>query len=185
MRRIGLVVYPGFQLMSLSIATVFEMANRIAGAKVYEIVVVSEHGGPVAASIGVSIGTSALGEFDYDTVIVSGMAEIGPSSSALLDFLRKAEGGAARRVVAACTGASVLAEAGILNGRRATTHWFYAREMQRRCPNVKVEEDRIFIEDRNVWTSAGMTTAIDLAFALVESDLGDQVARSVAKAMVV
>ncbi|WP_294534541.1 GlxA family transcriptional regulator [uncultured Rhodoblastus sp.] len=185
MRRIGLVVYPGFQVMTLSIATVFEMANRMAGARCYEVVVASEHGGPVAASIGVSVATSPLGEVDYDTIIVSGMADIGPSSQALTDFLRKAERGAARRVVAACTGAYVLAEAGLLDGRRATTHWYYARELQRRYPKVKVEEDRIFIEDRNVWTSAGMTAAIDLALALVESDLGDEVARSVAKAMVV
>ncbi|MCW2318555.1 transcriptional regulator GlxA family with amidase domain [Rhodoblastus acidophilus] len=79
----------------------------------------------------------------------------------------------------------MLAEAGVLDGRRATTHWRYARELQARYPRIKVDEDRIFIEDRNVWTSAGMTAGIDLALALVEADLGADIARSVAKGMVV
>jgi len=87
--------------------------------------------------------------------------------------------------VAHCTGAFILAEAGILDGRRATTHWAYARELQRRYPKTRVEEDRIFIEDRNVWTSAGMTAGIDLALALVEADLGAAIARSVARSLVV
>jgi transcriptional regulator GlxA family with amidase domain len=78
-----------------------------------------------------------------------------------------------------------LAEAGILDGRRATTHWGHARELQARYPKIKVEPDRIFIGDRNVWTSAGMTAAIDLALALVEADLGADIARSVAKILVV
>lgn len=185
MRRIGWVIYPGFQIMSLSTMTVVEIANRVCGAPVYEIVLASEHGGPVATSIGAAIDTSPLGASDYDTVIVSAATNIGPSSPAMLEFLRQAEGGAARRVVAHCTGAFILAEAGILDGRRATTHWAYARELQRRYPKIRVEEDRIFIEDRNVWTSAGMTAGVDLALALVEADLGVEIARSVAKSLVV
>jgi transcriptional regulator GlxA family with amidase domain len=161
------------------------MANRICGAPFYEIVLASEHGGPVATSLGVAIETSPLGASDYDTVIVSATTNIGPTSPSMLEFLRQAEGGAVRRVVAPCTGAFVLAEAGLLDGRRATTHWFYARELQRRYPKIKVEQDRIFIEDRNVWTSAGMTAGIDLALALVEADLGAEIARSVARSLVV
>jgi transcriptional regulator GlxA family with amidase domain len=185
MRCIGFVVYPGFQMMSLAVTTVLETANRVFGAPVYEIVVASEYGGLVATSIGVDVNTSMLGRHEYDTVIVGAASVMRPSSPALLDFLRRAEAGAARRVVAACTGAFVLAEAGVLDGRRATTHWRYARELQARYPKIKVEEDRIFIEDRNVWTSAGMTAALDLALALVESDLGAELARMVAKIMVV
>jgi transcriptional regulator GlxA family with amidase domain len=79
----------------------------------------------------------------------------------------------------------VLAEAGVLDGRRATTHWAYARDMQKQYPQVKVEEDRIFIRDDSVWTSAGMTAGIDLALALVEADLGADMARSIARKMVV
>src|SRR6202043_617543 len=90
-----------------------------------------------------------------------------------------------RRVAATCTGAFVLAEAGLLDGRRATTHWNRARELQARFPNVKVEEDRIFIVDGPVWTSAGMTAGIDLALALIEQDLGTDMARAVARKLVV
>ncbi|MCW2318812.1 transcriptional regulator GlxA family with amidase domain [Rhodoblastus acidophilus] len=185
MRRIGFLVYPGFQIMSLSVTTVLELANQIAGQPVYEIVVASEHGGLVATSIGVPVQTSPFGEDEFDTIIVSAASDIRPSSPILLEFIRKAEAGAARRVVTGCTGAFVLAEAGILNGRRATTHWLHARDLQRLYPEIMVDEDRIFIEDRKVWTSAGMTAVIDLALALVEDDLGVEIARSVAKAMVV
>jgi transcriptional regulator GlxA family with amidase domain len=79
----------------------------------------------------------------------------------------------------------VLAEAGLLDGRRATTHWHRARELQARFPKVKVEEDRIFIIDGPVWTSAGMTAGIDLALAMIEQDLGADVARAVARQLVV
>src|SRR6202040_2739737 len=90
-----------------------------------------------------------------------------------------------RRVAATCTGAFVLAEAGLLDGRRATTHWSRARDLQARFPKVKVEADRIFIVDGPVSTSAGMTAGIDLALAMVEQDLGADVARAVARYLVV
>ncbi|MET0226514.1 MAG: helix-turn-helix domain-containing protein, partial [Dokdonella sp.] len=89
-----------------------------------------------------------------------------------------------RRVAAICTGAFILAEAGILDGRRATTHWLFARELQQRYPSVNVEQDRIFIVDDSVWTSAGMSAGVDLALAMVEKDLGAEVARQVARKLV-
>jgi transcriptional regulator GlxA family with amidase domain len=88
-------------------------------------------------------------------------------------------------VAGTCTAAQFLAEAGLLKGRRATTHWFFAEEFRRRHPDVTIEEDRIFIEDGPIWTSAGMTAGLDLAIALVEKDLGPEVARMVARKMVV
>jgi len=90
-----------------------------------------------------------------------------------------------RRVAAPCTGAFVLAEAGILDGRRATTHWMFARDLQTRFPKLKVEEDRIYIIDGPVWTSAGMSASIDLALAMVEKDLGPDAARAIARKLVV
>jgi transcriptional regulator GlxA family with amidase domain len=90
-----------------------------------------------------------------------------------------------RRVAAPCIGAFALAEAGVLDGRRATTHWGFARELQSRFPNLRVEEDRIYIIDGPVWTSAGMTAGIDLALAMIENDHGQDVARSVARKLVV
>src|SRR6202000_3059392 len=86
-----------------------------------------------------------------------------------------------RRVAATCTGAFVLAEAGLLDGRRATTHWYHARALQARYPKVKMEQDRIFVVDGPIWTSAGMTAGIDLALAMVEKDHGADVARAVAR----
>jgi transcriptional regulator GlxA family with amidase domain len=91
----------------------------------------------------------------------------------------------ARRVASTCTGAFTLAEAGVLDGRRATTHWRFARDLQARYPKLKVEEDRIFIIDGPIWTSAGVTAGIDLALAMVEKDLGAEIARTVARKMVV
>jgi transcriptional regulator GlxA family with amidase domain len=106
-----------------------------------------------------------------------------PSPSELLHALRKCSA-RARRTVGLCTGAFVLAEAGLLAGRRATTHWAYADALQRRHPDVQVEPDRIFIADDPIWTSAGMTAELDLALGLVGKDLGDDVARSVAHRLV-
>jgi transcriptional regulator GlxA family with amidase domain len=87
-------------------------------------------------------------------------------------------------VAGICTGGFVLAEAGLLDGRRATTHWYYARDLQQRFPEVRVEDDRIYIVDGPVWTSAGMTAGLDLALAMVERDLGAEAARSVAHKLV-
>ncbi|MDI9847840.1 GlxA family transcriptional regulator [Rhodoblastus sp. 17X3] len=185
MQRVGLIVYPGFQMLSLSTMTVFDVANRSLPQPRYEIVVVSEKGGLTPTSIGVPVLTAAIDRGEFDTALVSGNYELRSPSPAVLDFLRCAAGGLARRVAAPCTGAFVLAEAGLLDGRRATTHWAYARELQKRYPRIKVEQDRIFIADGNIWTSAGMTAGIDLALALVESDLGADVARLVAKKLVV
>jgi transcriptional regulator GlxA family with amidase domain len=102
----------------------------------------------------------------------------------VIKFLRQALQ-RSRRIASTCTGAFVLAEAGLLDGRRATTHWHRARELQARFPKVRVEEDRIFIIDGPVWTSAGMTAGIDLALAMIEKDFGADVARAVARQLVV
>ena len=106
-----------------------------------------------------------------------------PASEGVRKFLRRSERHA-RRIAGLCTGSFVLAEAGLLDERRATTHWFFAREMQARPPAIRLEEARIFIVDGAIWTSAGMSAALDLALAMVEADLGDTVARSVAKKLV-
>src|SRR6201999_2260648 len=107
-----------------------------------------------------------------------------PSTSGLIAFMRDAPK-RHRRIAAVCTGAFILAEAGLLDGRRATTHWLHARDLQERYPKVQMEEDRIFIIDGNVWTSAGMTAGIDLALAMAEKDHGAETARSIAQKLVV
>lgn len=184
MLRVDFVVYPGFNILSLSTLTVIEFANRAAGAPAYEVTLRSEGGGPVRCSMGVVVDTVAIEDTVCDTLIIAAGTGVVTVSPALVDLLRQAPN-RCRRIVASCTGAFLLAEAGLLDGRRATTHWRYARELATRFPKVKVEEDRIFISDGPVWTSAGATAGIDLALALVEQDLGAEIARTVAKNLVV
>ena len=184
MQRLAFIVAPGFQVMSFAALSVFEFANVTADAPFYDVRVLSETGGPIPSSIGVSIETRRFRTPSFDTVVVGGALDVVPSSPAVLSFVRRAMK-TCRRVASICTGAFVLAEAGILDRRRATTHWHVARDLQARFPHVKMEEDRIFIVDGPVWTSAGASAGIDLALGMVEDDLGPEVARSVAKKLVV
>jgi transcriptional regulator GlxA family with amidase domain len=184
MRHVGVVVFPGFQILDMVAVSVFELANLEARQPEYEVEVISEHGGMVRSSSGVEIATRPFGDPAYDTVIVTGAMQVAPSSPGLLAFLNDTLT-ASRRTASICTGAFVLAEAGILDGRHATTHWAHARDLQRRVPGARIDDDRIFIVDGSVWTSAGMTACIDLCLALVESDLGVEVSRAIAKKLVV
>lgn len=184
MQRIGFVVFPGFQVMSLAAASAFEFANLTAGRTVYDLHFLSETGGPVRSSFGMTIDTEPFDDPAFDTVLVAGAVGIAEATPGLLAFVRQALE-TARRVASICTGAFILGDAGILDGRRATTHWLVAREFQARFPRVKLEEDRIFIIDGSVWSSAGMSAGVDLALAMVEKDLGADVARLVAKQLVV
>ncbi|WP_085314834.1 GlxA family transcriptional regulator [Derxia lacustris] len=183
-RRIALVVFPGFQSLDLAALGPFELANASAGEPVYEIELVSAEGGPVASSAGITLLTRGFRRTPYDTLLVAGMLGAAPADPALYTQLRRAAA-KARRVASICTGAFVLAEAGLLDGCRATTHWARARDLAQRFPAVKVEDDRIFITDGAVWTSAGMTACIDLALALVDADLGPAVAKAIARKLVV
>src|SRR5688572_23361323 len=125
-KRIGFVVAPGFQILDLMAVTVFELANIQAAGPIYDITVLSEHGGAVASSSGVKIETQPFRQARFDTLLVTGALSVTPSSPALLAFLGKAAA-ASRRMASICTGAHALAEAGLLDGRRVTTHWCYAR----------------------------------------------------------
>jgi transcriptional regulator GlxA family with amidase domain len=184
MQRIGFNVLPGFQMMSVASLSVFELANSEMGEPVYDLRLLSETGGPIRSSIGFSLVTEPFNNANFDTLMVGGSAVAGSLTPGVIKFLRRALT-RSRRVASTCTGAFVLAEAGLLDGRRATTHWHRARDLQARFPMVKVEEDRIFIVDGPVWTSAGMTAGIDLALAMIEKDLGADVARAVARKLVV
>lgn len=185
-RRIGFLLPPGFQALDLMATTVFEIANSLDGGPFYEVTMLSEQGGVLASSSGVGVFTDAFGRHDYDTLIVAGIMQPARtrSSAPFLDFLRAASL-ASRRTASICTGAFILAEAGLLDGRRATTHWALARDLQRAYPKTRVDEDRIFINDGRIWTSAGMTACIDLCLAMVESDLGKDASKHIARQMVV
>jgi len=186
MHRIGYVLSDGFQMLALGTQTVFECANQATGSAFYAIENFSADGGGVRTSLGLSVDTRALGRGSRaDTWIVAGVNDplANPAPPGVLRFLRQ-RGLQARRVAGVCTGGFVLAEAGLLAGRRATTHWAFARDLRDRFDGIRVEDDRIFVVDGPVWTSAGMTAGLDLALAMVEQDLGNEVARSVARKLV-
>ena len=183
MQRVGFVVFPGYSVMALAAAPAFEVANLAGDAATYELHFVSEHGGPIHTSAGMTMETEPFGEAAFDTLIIGGGTFAQPSTPGLVAHVQAAAR-KARRVAAICTGAFVLGEAGLLDGRRVTTHWAHARELQRRFPNCSVDMDRIFVNEGAIWTSAGMSAGIDLALALIEADLGRAVTQSVAKKLV-
>ncbi len=183
MRRITFVVYPGCSAIALAALTVFETANTFE-ARAYSFRFVSETGGAVSTSLGLRVETEPFSGKAGDTLLIGGGATSRETAHPAMTRFVRAAARTHRRVAAICTGAFVLAEAGLLDGRRATTHWFYARELQTRFPNARVDQDRIFINDGPIWTSAGMSAGVDLALALVEDDLGPGVAKSVARKLV-
>jgi len=184
MRDIAFVVYPGFSVMALAVVTAFEVANGMADDPPYHLHFVSETGGRVKTSSGLMLESEVFTDKPFDTLVVGGGMTPEPSTPGLVAFIREAPR-RHRRIAAVCTGAFVLAEAGLLDGRRATTHWLYARELQRQFPKLKMDEDRIFVNDGPIWTSAGMTAGIDLGLALIENDLGPELAKSVARKLVI
>ncbi|WP_347911822.1 GlxA family transcriptional regulator [Pseudomonas grandcourensis] len=184
MISVAFVVFEGFQSMALAAMPVFEYANFSANETLYDVRVLSENGHNLRASGGLSVGTEAFDGRVFDTVIVvGGDSIVEQAPEVVLDYLR-ASINTARRTASICSGAFVMAQAGLLDGRRATTHWAYARELQARFPAIKVEADRIYVIDGSIWTSAGMTAGIDLALAMVEKDHGAELARAVAQKLV-
>jgi transcriptional regulator GlxA family with amidase domain len=184
MHRIGFVVFPNFHLMGFAAVTAFETANLVLDEPTYEVTLLSETGGLVPASAGFRVETQPFGDAVFDTVMFGSGIETDITSPGLSAFVRRSLK-TSRRIAAPCTGAFILAEAGVLDGRRATTHWRFARDLQRRFPKVAVEEDQIFIVDGSIWTSAGMAATIDLALAMIEKDYGQDVSRTVARKLVV
>ncbi len=186
-RSIGIVVFPEFQLLDAAgPIAVFEAAGRETAPPAYRLRVMAREAGPVTSSSGAQLVAEAFADGPLDTLLVAGGWGTRQSSAcaATLDYIRRAAR-QARRVASVCSGAFVLAAAGLLDGRRATTHWARAAEFARAYPKVRVEPDRIFIRDGAVWTSAGITAGIDLALALVADDLGEPAAKRAAQHLVV
>lgn len=184
MHSVALVVYPRFQSLSLSMASVFECANLLRGEQAYEFHLVSPDGGAVTSSQGFSVVSTPMRPEGYDSIIISSFLELDEPDCALLTFVRNASA-QSRRVVSLCVGAFVLAEAGLLDGRRATKHWLHAPAFKQRYPHIQLEEDRLFVVDGHLWTGAGMSAGMDLALAMVESDLGPDLARRIARKLVI
>lgn len=181
---VGVVIFDGFQIMGLAALSAFEFANHALGREAYAVELLSEHGGPVRNSLGFTVDTKRVEAGRFDTLIVLSTLNREMPPPGLIACVKELAG-RSRRVAGICTGAFILAEAGLLDGRRATTHWACADRLQRQFPNIKVEPDRIFVTDKNIWTSAGMSAGIDLALALVEDDFDSEIAKQVARTLVV
>jgi transcriptional regulator GlxA family with amidase domain len=188
-RRVVVVAYDGVELVGIScVTTSLDVATRLGALPPYRVRLVSPGGRSVRCVSGLELHAQARLEDpvrDLDTLVVSG--GLGHAAAAddarLVDCVRRL-GGHARRIASVCTGATVLAEAGLLEGRPATTHWRYARGLAERYPGVRVDATPIFIRDGEVATSAGVTAALDLTLAFIEEDHGPELARRVALTMV-
>ena len=187
MHRIGYFLTDEFQVMAIGTQSVFEFANVVARERVYAVTNYSLSGGDVHASLGISVKTEPIHKStDADTWMISGIVDPTQRSStaAELDFVRAASK-RSRRTAGLCTGAFVLADAGLLDGKRATTHWAMLDRFRELFPTVDLDPDAIFVQQQNLWTSAGVTTGIDLALAMVEADYGHEVALNSAKELAV
>jgi transcriptional regulator GlxA family with amidase domain len=189
-RLVAMLVYPGVVAMDVfGPLEAFATANAIARRSLYRIAIAGMSMAPVDTSLGIQITPSvavAAIEGPIDTLLVSGgfgQAEASGDQH-LLAWLKTAAL-EARRCGSICTGAFVLAAAGLLDGRRATTHWAMAAVVSRRYPRVSVEVDRIFVRDGSVYTSAGVTAGIDLALGMIEEDHGRTLALRAARSLVV
>ncbi|WP_306357751.1 MULTISPECIES: GlxA family transcriptional regulator [unclassified Nocardia] len=186
-RTIAVAVYDGVRLLDATAPMeVFSTALELGGG--YELVLCSPDGGPVTTSAGTSLTahTSYANVRGAHTVLVPGSARLpqAPAPPELVSAIPDFAAGA-RRIASVCTGAFALAQAGVLDGRRATTHWRHAATLARAHPRVTVEPDAIYVRDDTVYTSAGVSAGIDLALALVEADEGAELARDVARDLVV
>ncbi len=183
---IGVLVFPDFQLLDAAgPISVFEIASRYASGAP-SIRVVAAKAGPVRSTSGVEILARGLKPSGaITTLIIAGGEGVDAAKRCdkTLSFVR----GLAKRgvrIASVCSGAFILAEAGLLDGRRATTHWQRTRQILKTYPRVKLEPDRIFTRDGNIWTSAGITAGIDLSLAMAAEDFGDEIAQKTAKQLV-
>jgi transcriptional regulator GlxA family with amidase domain len=181
---ISFYVPPRYQLLDLAgPLDTFEAANLATGKQLYQWRYLSRTGGPMTSGACLSIETIAVDDDALDTLLVIGGAIDAMYAGEEIAAVRRL-GHRTTRTASICTGAFLLAGAGLLDGRRATTHWSRARELQDSFPAISVEADRIYITDGPIWTSAGVTAGIDLALALIERDHGIELSRQVARELV-
>lgn len=189
-RIVAFLAFDGFQLLDITgPLQTFASTTELAGAPLYRTIVVSPRGGLVASSSGVCLDTLSFGQasrLPIDTLIVPGGAGVqrAAGDGRLLAWVRR-RARQARRAGSVCTGAFVIATAGLLDGKRATTHWRACADLARCFPHLQVDADAIFVRDGSVFTSAGITAGIDLALALIEEDVGHTVAMRTARHLVV
>lgn len=183
-RTIGIVIHPGFQILdTVGPTTAFEIASRYVSDG-YDLEILAPAAGSIVSSAGLALSASPLRTYGIDTIIVSG-GELVRDMEAFRTIVGWLAAIRPRRLASVCSGAFLLAEAGRLDGRAATTHWESTERFRRAYPLIRFEPDRIFTHDGDVWTSAGISAGIDLALALIEDDFGPDVARRTAQQLVV
>lgn len=185
-RSIGILIYPDFQLLDAAGPIgAFTAANRFAPGA-YALSLLALKPGLVMSHSGAAMQAVGLPNAALDTLLVAGgeFSRLPLHCVQTQAWLKKAARRAGR-IASVCNGAFLLAQVGLLNGCRATTHWERCAELARRYPQVRVEPDRIFVQSGKIWTSAGVTAGIDLALALIGEDLGEDVARRTAQELVV
>lgn len=186
-----MLVYDAAQVLDIAgpLQILSAAIDPLTGGPAYEIELVAEEHGSVSTTSGIvlrvdrsmaDVAPSELAALDTFMVTGGQGSRTAIENERLLAFVRRA-GRTSRRTVSICTGSVILAAAGLLDGRRATTHWAYAPTMKKRFPKVSVEEDAIYIRDGDIWTSAGVTAGMDLALALIEEDLGRDMALTLAR----
>ena len=184
---IGVLIFPDFQLLDAAgPISVFDIASRYARAPA-PIKVMAEATGPVRSSSGVEMLARKFGPPSMITTLVVAGGDGVEAAAQNRCTVRFVQAVAKRgiRIASVCSGAFLLAEAGLLEGRRATTHWQRTRQFLETYPDVKLEPDRIFVRDGNIWSSAGVTAGIDLALAMAAEDYGEEVAKNAARRLVV
>lgn len=192
-RRVEFLAFPDVQLLDVTgpfqvLASANRLAEEAGQPPPYTLKVVSACSGPIMSSAGLALLADALpsAELPLDTLIIAGGqgVEAARRDSFLVDWI-KCRAAAARRVASVCTGAFLLAATGLLDGRRATTHWSRCADLAAEFPAVRVEQDPIYLTDGAIWTSAGVTAGIDMALALLDADVGRAAATAVARHLVV
>ena len=183
---IGVLIFPDFQLLDAAgPISVFDIADRYAQNRI-PIRAIAAEPGPVRSTSGVEMVARKFGSPSAITtlIIAGGEGVEGAARNACTVNFVKAVAARGTRIASVCSGTFVLAEAGLLDGKRATTHWNRTRQFLSAYPKVKLEPDQIFVRDGNIWSSAGITAGIDLALAMVAEDYGDAIVEKTARQLV-
>jgi transcriptional regulator GlxA family with amidase domain len=178
-----MVVYPDFQVLCFAAFSVFEVANRESGRRLYDLEVLGNGGGSVRSSFGQNVTCAPLADTGFDTILIGVGIDVPDHDPAVSEFLVDTSS-RTRRIASICLGSFVLGDAGLLDGRKATTHWNFGDRMRARYPKCTVDLDRIYVQSGRIWSSAGMSAGIDLALGLVEEDHGRELTAMIAKGMV-
>jgi transcriptional regulator GlxA family with amidase domain len=190
-RNVAILAFPGCQVLDVSgPAMVFEAANNVSGKARYSVHILSSKGGTIQTNCAVALVTKPLREMPsrlIDTLLIAGGAACGlrmlVADRSVRNWAVRASA-RARRFGSVCTGTFALAHFDLLRGKRVATHWSVCSELAELCPEAHVDANALFVNDGRLWTSAGVTTGIDMSLAMVASDLGDTVANAIAKRLV-